>query len=64
MKVVVNPPLLTRSASIYGTSVGIASATTRVLTQTLSNLVTGNQELLNEFWSAHMNIPEEQSVLL
>lgn len=39
-------------------------ATTRVLTQTLSNLVTGNQELLDQFWSVHMDIPEEQSVLM
>jgi ataxin-10 len=43
---------------------GIAFATTRVLTQTLSNLVTGNQELLDQFWSVHMEIPEEQSVLM
>jgi ataxin-10 len=39
-------------------------ATTRMLTQTLSNLVTGNQELLDQFWSVHMEIPEEQSVLM
>ncbi|KAH9995595.1 spinocerebellar ataxia type 10 protein domain-containing protein [Russula vinacea] len=39
-------------------------ATTRMLTQTLSNLVTGNQELLDQFWSVHMEIPEEQSVLI
>lgn len=42
----------------------IAFATTRMLTQTLSNLVTGNQELLDQFWSVHMEIPEEQSVLM
>jgi hypothetical protein len=35
-----------------------------MLTQTLSNLVTGNQELLDQFWSVHMEIPEEQSVLM
>ncbi|KAF8498656.1 spinocerebellar ataxia type 10 protein domain-containing protein, partial [Russula emetica] len=43
---------------------GNTFATTRVLTQTLSNLVTGNQELLDQFWSVHMDIPEEQSVLI
>ena len=42
----------------------IAFATTRVLTQTLSNLVTGNQELLDQFWSDHMDFPEEQSILV
>ncbi|KAI0255847.1 spinocerebellar ataxia type 10 protein domain-containing protein [Lactifluus subvellereus] len=35
-----------------------------MLTQTLSNLVTGNQELLDRFWAIHMQIPEEQSVLI
>lgn len=43
---------------------GIGFATTRMLTQTLSNLVTGNQELLDMFWSVHMEIPEEQSILM
>ncbi|KAI9511595.1 spinocerebellar ataxia type 10 protein domain-containing protein [Russula earlei] len=38
--------------------------TTRLLTQTLSNLVTGNEELLDQFWDVHMTIPEEKSVLL
>jgi ataxin-10 len=64
MKVALGSPLLTRPTSIHGYSFGIAFATTRVLTQMLSNLVTGNQELLDQFWSAHMNIPEEQSVLM
>jgi hypothetical protein len=35
-----------------------------MLTQTLSNLVTGNQKLLDQFWAVHMQIPEEQSVLM
>jgi hypothetical protein len=35
-----------------------------MLTQTLSNLVTGNQGLLVQFWGVHMAIPEEQSVLM
>jgi ataxin-10 len=39
-------------------------ACTRMLTQTLSNLVTGNQGLLVQFWGVHMAIPEEQSVLM
>jgi ataxin-10 len=43
---------------------GKGFATTRMLTQTLSNLVTGNQELLDLFWSVHLEIPEEQSVLM
>jgi len=42
----------------------IALLTTRVLTQTLANLITGNQDLLYQFWGMHMAIPEEQSVLM
>jgi hypothetical protein len=49
---------------VHGISHGIGFTTTRMLTQTLSNLVTGNQELLDRFWSVHMEIPEEQSVLM
>ena len=64
MKVVVGSPILTRSTSIHGTFIGIVFATTRVLTQTLSNLVTGNQVLLDQFWSVHMDVPEEQSVIM
>lgn len=37
---------------------------TRVLAQTLSNLVTGNQELLDRFWDEQMQVPEEKSVLV
>jgi len=37
---------------------------TRTLTQTLSNLVTGNQELLDQFWDVQMQISEENSVLM
>ncbi|KAH9967286.1 spinocerebellar ataxia type 10 protein domain-containing protein [Russula dissimulans] len=43
---------------------GTGSVTTRLLTQTLANLVTGNQDLLDQFWGVHMAIPEEQSVLI
>ncbi|KAH9975922.1 hypothetical protein BGW80DRAFT_1295329 [Lactifluus volemus] len=45
-------------------SFGPAFPTTRMLTQTLSNMVTGNQDLLDHFWALHMRIPEEQSVLI
>ena len=45
-------------------SVMTAFAIPRMLTQTLSNLVTGNQDLLDEFWGVHMGLPEEQSVLM
>lgn len=65
MVVVGFPPLNTdHFHSWHFYSIGIAFATTRVLTQTISNLVTGNQELLDQFWSVHMDIPEEQSVLM
>ncbi|KAH9993736.1 hypothetical protein BJV74DRAFT_884332 [Russula compacta] len=30
----------------------------------ISNLVTGNQELLDQFWVLHMGIPEEQSIFI
>ena len=64
MKVVVGSSVSTRSTSIHETFIGIAFATTRVLTQTLSNLVTGNQVLLDQFWSVHMDVPEGQSVIM
>jgi hypothetical protein len=35
-----------------------------MLTQTLSNLVTGNQDLIDQFWGVHMALPEEQSMLM
>lgn len=35
-----------------------------MLAQTLSNLVTGNQELLGQFWDVQVQIPEEKSVLM
>ena len=35
-----------------------------MLVQTLSNLVTGNQDLLDQFWGVHMELPEEQSILM
>jgi ataxin-10 len=41
-----------------------AFAIPRMLTQTLSNLVTGNQDLIDHFWGVHMALPEEQSVLM
>ncbi|KAN0137198.1 Spinocerebellar ataxia type 10 domain containing protein [Lactarius tabidus] len=37
---------------------------TRMLAQTLSNLVTGNQELLDQFWDMQMQTSEEKSVLI
>jgi len=37
---------------------------TRILAQTLSNLVTGNQELLDQFWDVHMQTSEEKSILM
>ncbi len=41
-----------------------AFTVTRILAQTLSNLVTGNQELLDQFWDVQMQISEEKSVLM
>lgn len=41
-----------------------AFTVTRLLAQTLSNLVTGNQELLDQFWDVQMQISEEKSVLM
>jgi len=41
-----------------------AFAIPRMLTQTLSNLVTGNQDLIDQFWGVHMALPEEQSMLM
>ncbi|KAH9034665.1 spinocerebellar ataxia type 10 protein domain-containing protein [Lactarius hengduanensis] len=37
---------------------------TRILAQTLSNLVTGNQELIDQFWDVQMRTPEEKSILI
>jgi len=55
---------LTNFTSMDGTPVVVAFAVPRMLTQTLSNLVTGNQDLLDQFWGVHMAPPEEQSVLM
>ena len=41
-----------------------AFTVTRMLAQTLSNLVTGNQELLDQFWDVQMQISEEKSILV
>ena len=41
-----------------------AFTVTRMLTQTLSNLVTGNQELLDQFWNLQMQISEDKSILM
>lgn len=49
---------------MHGTPIVVALAVPRMLTQTLSNLVTGNQDLLDRFWGEHMALPEEQSVLM
>ena len=44
--------------------IAAAFMVTRILAQTLSNLVTGNQELLDQFWDVQMQISEEKSVLM
>lgn len=36
----------------------------RVLTQTLSNMVTGNDNLISRIWEIYMNLPEDQVILL
>ena len=41
-----------------------AFTVTRILAQTLSNLVTGNQELLGQFWDMQMQTSEDKSVLM
>ncbi|KAH9915726.1 spinocerebellar ataxia type 10 protein domain-containing protein [Fomitopsis serialis] len=38
--------------------------TTRMLVQTLSNLVTGNDPLIAKLWKLYLTLPEEQLVLL
>lgn len=37
---------------------------TRMLTQALCNLVTGNEILLNRLWELYLELPEEQLILL
>ncbi|KAH9072125.1 spinocerebellar ataxia type 10 protein domain-containing protein [Lactarius deliciosus] len=41
-----------------------AFTVTRILAQTLSNLVTGNQELIDQFWDVQMQTSEEKSILI
>ncbi|KAI4517743.1 hypothetical protein K525DRAFT_273327 [Schizophyllum commune Loenen D] len=41
-----------------------AVATARMLTQTLSNLVTGNDALMSSLWQTYLALPEDQVVLL
>jgi len=36
----------------------------RILAQTLSNLVTNNESLMNKLWDAYMNLPEDQVVVI
>lgn len=42
----------------------IAVATSRVLTQALSNTVTANDALVARLWDSYMNLPEDQVVLM
>ena len=35
-----------------------------MLTQTLSNLVTGNDTLMSSLWQTYLSLPEDQVVLL
>lgn len=37
---------------------------TRILTQTLSNMVTSNDGLMTRLWETHLNLPEEQVVFM
>jgi ataxin-10 len=37
---------------------------TRLITQTLSNIVTHNDTLMTKLWSTYMALPEEQAVLM
>lgn len=36
----------------------------RVLAQTLSNLVTGNDMLMTKLWDIYLNLPEDQVILM
>ncbi|THH05258.1 hypothetical protein EW145_g4929 [Phellinidium pouzarii] len=40
------------------------SMTTRFLMQTLSNLVTSNEKLMQQLWGLYMTLPEEQNILI
>ncbi len=37
---------------------------TRMLAQTLSNLVTANDGLMTDLWNSYLNLPEEQLILM
>ncbi|KAJ3571925.1 hypothetical protein NP233_g3434 [Leucocoprinus birnbaumii] len=39
-------------------------AVARLLTQALSNLVTGHEELMGELWETYLNLPEDQGVII
>ncbi|KAJ8094654.1 hypothetical protein PM082_010660 [Marasmius tenuissimus] len=41
-----------------------ASFTARLLTQALSNLVTGNDQLISNLWETYLNLPEDQMVII
>ena len=51
-------------ADVLSTFLRTALAATRMLTQTLCNLVTGNEGLLNQLWEPYLKLPEEQLILL
>jgi hypothetical protein len=42
----------------------IAIAIARLLTQALSNLVTGHEELMDQLWETYLNLPEDQVVIM
>ncbi|KAL1747910.1 spinocerebellar ataxia type 10 protein domain-containing protein [Schizophyllum fasciatum] len=50
------------SWSVAGDAEAVAAA--RMLTQTLSNMVTGNERLMSALWQAYLALPEDQVVLL
>jgi hypothetical protein len=63
MVCILSPPPLVKTY-FHGLSIVAAFAIPKMLTQTLSNPVTGNENLLDQFWVVHMALPEEQSVLM
>jgi hypothetical protein len=41
-----------------------AALVARILSQALSNMVTGNEPLMAKLWDIYMNLPEDQVILM
>ena len=58
--------LSTSDSTAHGLTTGelVVLPVTRMLAQTLSNMVTANEALITSIWGSYMQLPEEQLILM